>query len=93
VSPPRASSVVRRYWHRQASITACACANAGEPELAEALVAERLKVKDDTARRMFLEEPSLTVFKRPRKGRRAYRTLRIPVGVYERVLSRFLRVT
>jgi excisionase family DNA binding protein len=55
-------------------------------------VAQRLKVNDDTVRRMFLEEPGVIVLYRPRKGRRAYRTLRIPERVYERVLNRFVKV-
>lgn len=55
-------------------------------------VAERLKVNDDTVRRMFLDEPGVIVLYRPRKGRRVYRTLRIPERVYQRVLTRFVRV-
>lgn len=55
-------------------------------------VAGRLKVNDDTVRRMFLDEPGVIVLYRPRKGRRVYRTLRIPERVYERVLTRFVKV-
>lgn len=38
-------------------------------------VAERLKINDDTVRRMFLDKPGVIVLYRPRKGRRVYRTL------------------
>lgn len=52
-------------------------------------VAERLKVNDDTVRRMFISEPGVIVICFPRKGRRLYRTLRIPESVLERVIDRF----
>ena len=52
-------------------------------------VAERLKVNDDTVRRMFRHEPGVIVICFPRKGRRVYRTLRIPESVLDRVISRF----
>jgi hypothetical protein len=55
-------------------------------------VAERLKVKPDTVRRLFMNEPGVIVIWFPSKGKRAYRTLRIPVGVYQRVVTRFTRV-
>ncbi len=60
--------------------------------LTVAEVAERLKVNDDTVRRMFLDEPGVIVLYRPRRGRRVYRTLRIPERVYARVLTRFVKV-
>jgi hypothetical protein len=52
-------------------------------------VAERLKVNEDTVRRMFMSEPGVIVICFPRKGRRVYRTLRIPETVLERVINRF----
>jgi hypothetical protein len=52
-------------------------------------VAERLKINDDTVRRMFTNEPGVIVICFPRKGRRVYRTIRIPESVLERVISRF----
>ena len=55
-------------------------------------VAERLKIKSDTVRRMFMNEPGVIIIAFPRKGRRAYRTLRIPVSVYQRVVTRLTRV-
>jgi hypothetical protein len=55
-------------------------------------VTERLKVKEETVRRIFLDEPGVIVLCRPRKGRRAYRTLRIPESVYARVVTRFMKV-
>jgi hypothetical protein len=55
-------------------------------------VAERLKVNQDTARRLFLNEPGVVVICFPRKGKRVYRTLRIPESVLRRVLTRLTRV-
>jgi hypothetical protein len=55
-------------------------------------VAERLKVNDETVRRLFLNEPGVIVICCPKKGRRVYRTLRIPESVYLRVVTRFTRV-
>lgn len=55
-------------------------------------VAERLKVNDDTVRRLFLDEPGVIILYHPRKARRVYRTLRIPERVYERMLTRFVGV-
>lgn len=55
-------------------------------------VAERLKVKPDTVRRLFMNEPGVIVIWFPRKGKRAYRTLRIPVSVYQRVVTRLMHV-
>jgi hypothetical protein len=51
-------------------------------------VAERLQVKVDTVRRMFLHEPGVIVICFPRRGRRVYRTVRIPESVIRRVLDR-----
>jgi hypothetical protein len=55
-------------------------------------VAKRLKVNEETVRRLFLHEPGVIVICFPRKGRRVYRTLRIPERVYQRVLTRFTTV-
>jgi hypothetical protein len=55
-------------------------------------VAERLRVKPDTVRRLFMNEPGVIVISAPRKGRRVYRTQRIPVSVYQRVVTRLMRV-
>ena len=52
-------------------------------------VAEQLKVDQDTVRRMFINEPGVIVISFPRKGRRTYRTVRIPEAVLHRVLGRF----
>jgi len=41
-------------------------------------VAERLKINEDTARRLFLNEPGVIVICFPRKGKRVYRTVRVP---------------
>lgn len=54
-------------------------------------VAERLKINEETVRRLFMTEPGVIVIYRPRKGRRQYRTLRIPEHVFQRVVTRFTR--
>ena len=54
-------------------------------------VADRLKVNEETVRRLFLNEPGVVVICFPKRGRRVYRTLRIPEAVLRRVLSRFVR--
>lgn len=56
-------------------------------------VAERLKLNEETVRRLFLHEPGVIVIYRPRKGRRQYRTLRIPEHVFQRVVARFTRTS
>jgi hypothetical protein len=53
---------------------------------------DTLKLKPDTVRRLFSTEPGVIVISAPKKGRRVYRTLRIPVSVYERVLTRMAHV-
>ena len=55
-------------------------------------VAEQLKVNEDTVRRLFANEPGVVVICFPRKGRRVYRTLRIPQNVFQRVLQRCTKV-
>ncbi len=55
-------------------------------------VAERLKVNEDTVRRLFLHEPGVIVICFPRKGRRVYRTVRIPETVLQRVITRLTTV-
>ena len=62
-----------------------------EAYLTVAEVAGRLKINEETVRRMFVNEPGVIVLYRPRKGRRQYRTVRIPERVLERVLTRFTR--
>jgi hypothetical protein len=54
-------------------------------------VSERLKVNEETVRRLFLDEPGVVVICFPRRGRRVYRTLRIPEAVFRRVLTRLAR--
>ena len=60
--------------------------------LTVAEIAERLKVKPDTVRRLFMNEPGVIVISFPRKGRRVYRTLRIPPSVYQRVVTRLTQL-
>ena len=56
-------------------------------------VAERLKINEDTVRRLFLNEPGVLVICFPRRGRRLYRTLRIPQAVFERVVTRLTKIS
>ena len=56
-------------------------------------VATRLKVNEDTVRRLFVNEPGVVIICFPRKGKRVYRTLRIPEHVFQRVLTRLTRVS
>ncbi len=55
-------------------------------------IAERLKVDDETVRRLFVNEPGVIVICRPRKGIRVYRTLRIPQHLFQRVVTRFAKI-
>ena len=66
--------------------------NIDEPVLTPEEVAERLKIDDKTVRRLFLNEPGVIVICFPRKGKRMYRTLRIPESVFQRVLTRLAKV-
>lgn len=60
--------------------------------LTVAEVAERLKLNEETIRRLFVNEPGVVVICFPRKGRRVYRTLRIPQQVLQRVIAKFTKV-
>jgi hypothetical protein len=66
--------------------------DANEVFLTVAEVAERLKLNTETVRRLFLSEPGVVVICFPRRGRRVYRTLRIPERVLLRVLTRFTKI-
>jgi hypothetical protein len=55
-------------------------------------VADRLKVNEDTARRLFLNEPGVIVICFPSKGKRVYRTVRVPESVFRRVVTRLSQV-
>ena len=50
-------------------------------------LAEKLQLKSDTIRRLFLHEPGVIVICFPRKGKRVYRTVRIPESIARRVLD------
>ena len=54
-------------------------------------VADRLKVNEETVRRLFVDEPGVVVICFPKRGRRVYRTLRIPEAVLKKVLTRFVK--
>jgi hypothetical protein len=54
-------------------------------------VAERLKVNEETVRLLFVNEPGVAVIRFPKRGRRVYRTLRIPEAVLKKVLTRFVK--
>ena len=55
-------------------------------------VAERLNVDAGTVRRLFADEPGVVIITFPRRGRRQYRTLRIPQAVFRRVVMRLTKV-
>jgi hypothetical protein len=55
-------------------------------------IAERLNVDADTVRRLFADEPGVIIITFPRRGRRQYRTLRIPEAVFRRVVMRLTKV-
>ena len=65
--------------------------DASEVYLTVTEVADRLKVNEDTVRRLFLNEPGVLVICFPRRGRRVYRTLRIPESVFGRVITRLTK--
>lgn len=67
-------------------------ADIGETFLTLLEVAERLKINEDTVRRLFLNEPGVLVICFPRKGKRVYRTVRIPESVFRRVVTRLAKV-
>lgn len=54
-------------------------------------MADRLKVNQETVRRLFLDEPGVVVICFPRRWRRVYRTLRVPEAVFKRVLTRLTK--
>ena len=64
-----------------------------ETYLTVAEVAERLKVNEETVRRLFLTEEGVVVICFPRRGRRVYRTVRIPESVFRRVVARLTRTS
>ncbi len=45
-------------------------------------------LSEDTIRRLFLCEPGVIIIHRPRRRARAYRTIRIPESVAQRVYER-----
>jgi len=47
-------------------------------------LAQQWNLSGDTIRRMFENEPGVVVFKRPKRNKRIYRTLRIPESVAKR---------
>jgi hypothetical protein len=52
-------------------------------------IAAKLKLSQQTALRMFEEEPGVIVLERPGKmHKRKYRTVRVPRHVYDRVIGR-----
>jgi hypothetical protein len=65
---------------------------AAERHYAPAEVAELWQFNVETIRRMFEDEPGVVVLQAPvRKGRRPYKTIRIPHSVLERVHRRLQR--
>lgn len=54
-------------------------------------VARKLRVSDETVRRLFSDEADVIVIAASSKKKRRYETLRIPAEVYLRVLTRLKR--
>jgi transcriptional regulator GlxA family with amidase domain len=54
-------------------------------------LAELWKMSPDFVRRLFNKEPGVVVFCNPQRGKRVYRTLRIPLTVATRVHERMSR--
>ena len=52
---------------------------------------ELWSMSDDFVRRLFMDEPGVVVFFKHRPGKRAYRILRIPESVVQRVHRRMRR--
>jgi hypothetical protein len=60
-----------------------------EPHFTVDQLAERLNLSCDTTRRLFIDEPGVLVISKPfSKYKRAYRTIRVPESVVNRVYSR-----
>jgi hypothetical protein len=79
-------------WRHVPPLAVQAKASIDERFLTVIEVAERLKVNEETVRRLFLNEPGVVVICFPRRGRRVYRTLRISESVFQRVLTRLTKV-
>jgi hypothetical protein len=62
-----------------------------EPVFTLGDLAKRFRLDEKTVRRMFEREPGVLVITFPQKGRRTYRTIRVPQSVLERVLARFMQ--
>jgi hypothetical protein len=61
-----------------------------EQHWSPAEIAKLLHVDVETVRRLFKDEPGIVVLQKPaRKGKRPYRTMRIPQTVVNRVVRRF----
>jgi hypothetical protein len=52
-------------------------------------IAELMRLSPQTVTTLFEHEPGVIVLERKQPGKRAYRSIRIPRGVYERVLRRW----
>ena len=63
-----------------------------ERHFAPSEVAERWHLNAETVRRLFQDEPGVVVLQAPfKKGKRPYKTIRIPQSVLERVHKRLQR--
>ena len=67
---------------------------ASEPHYSPAQIADIWAVSTDTVRKLFEREPGVLVIGSdvPRRGKRSYKTLRIPQSVMERVHRRLSKV-
>jgi hypothetical protein len=97
-SPERVRAVTRKPGHREPrdgpgqELDVSTDAGTLETIFTVEEIAERLKLNEDTVRRLFLNEPGVIVICSPAKGKRVYRTIRIPESVFRRVLLRFTKI-
>ena len=64
-----------------------------EPHLTVTQVAQAWSCSEETVRRVFENEPGILVIaENKHKGKRRYRTIRMPLSVVERVYQRLRRV-
>lgn len=82
-------TVAVAFTHRDHSAETSAPA---ERHFAPAEIAELWKLDVETVRRLFQDEPGVMVLQAPaKKGKRPYKTIRIPISVLERVHRRLQR--
>ncbi len=86
------SSELKRHRAQEAEQTPRTAGLETEPFLERHYTVHELaaawSLSEDTIRRLFDAEPGVIVIAHPRRGKRQYKTLRIPASVAERVYCR-----